>query len=160
MGFREWVGARLVTVDAIYGLILYAALIAAVSDEDSHPVEVLLVSVFSLVIFWGAHVYAGTIVNHVGKAPLHSAIWTAMKHSSGMLWASILPSVPLVLGAFHVLDDDDAVDIALLIVTILLGILGYIALKARGANVAVRIFGGIGSALFGTLIIALNAAVH
>jgi len=160
MGFREWVGSRLVTVDAIYGLILYAALIAAVSDDESHPVEVLVFSLFSLVIFWGAHVYAGTIVNHVGNAPLHKAIWTAMKHSSGMLWAAILPSIPLVLGAFGVLDDDDSVDDALLIVTILLGVLGYIALKARGSNILVRILGGIGSALFGTLIIALNAAVH
>ncbi len=160
MGFREWVGTRLVTVDAIYGLILYAALIAAVSDDESHPIEVLLVSVFSLLIFWAAHVYAGTIVNHVGKSPLHVAIGTAMRHSSGMLLAAILPSIPLLLGAFGVLSDDDSVDLALLIVTILLGVLGYVALKARGANVAVRILGGIGSALFGTLIIALNAAVH
>ena len=160
MGFREWVGTRLVTVDAIYGLILYAALIAAVSDDESHPIEVLLVSVFSLLIFWAAHVYAGTIVNHVGKSPLHVAIGTAMRHSSGMLLAAILPSIPLVLGAFAVLSDDDSVDLALLIVTILLCVLGYVALKARGANVAVRILGGIGSALFGTLIIALNAAVH
>lgn len=160
MGFREWAGARLVTVDAIYGLILYAALIAAVSDEESHPVEVLFVSVFSLVIFWGAHVYAGTIVNHVGNSPLHVAIGKAMRHSSGMLVAAILPSVPLVLGAFGVLNDDDSVDYALLIVTVLLAVLGYVALKIRGANIAVRILGGIGSALFGTLIIALNAAVH
>jgi hypothetical protein len=160
MGFREWAGARLVTVDAIYGLILYAALIAAVSDEESHPLEVLFVSVFSLVIFWGAHVYAGTIVNHVGNSPLHVAIGKAMRHSSGMLVAAILPSVPLVLGAFGVLNDDDSVDYALLIVTVLLAVLGYVALKIRGANIAVRILGGIGSALFGTLIIALNAAVH
>lgn len=160
MGFREWVSDKLVTVDAIYGLILYAALIAAVSDEESHPVEVLLVSVISLVIFWGAHVYAGTIVNHVGKTPLHSAIWKAMRHSSGMLWAAILPSVPLVLGAFHLIADDDAVDYALLIVTVQLGVLGYIALKNRGTGMAARIFGAIGCALFGSLIIALNAAVH
>ncbi|MDH6179992.1 hypothetical protein M2152_000174 [Microbacteriaceae bacterium SG_E_30_P1] len=160
MGFRAWLAERFVTVDAIYGLILFAALIAAVSDEDSHPVEVLFLSVFSLVIFWGAHVYAGTIVNHVAKSPLHSAIWRAMKHSNGMLWASILPSIPLVLGAFHVLADDDAVDLALLIVTVQLGVLGFVALTQRGANVAVRIFGAIGSAIFGLIIIALNAAVH
>jgi hypothetical protein len=160
MDFRRWVRDRLVTVDAIYGLILYAALIGAVSDEDSHPVEVFVLSVFSLVIFWGAHVYAGTIVNHVGNVPLGRAIGTAVKHSSGMLWAAILPSIPLVLGAFHLLADDDAVDWALLIVTIQLGVLGFIALGNRGAPLVGRIFGAIGCALFGTLIIFLNAAVH
>lgn len=160
MGFREWVAHRFITVDAIYGLILYAALIAAVSDEDSHPLEVLFISLATLVIFWGAHVYAGTIVNHVAKAPLHIAIGKAMRESGGMLWAAVLPSVPLVLGVFHLLADDDAVDLALLIVTIQLGVLGYVALKRRGVGRAGRIFGAIGTALFGTLIIGLNAAVH
>ena len=160
MGFREWVAHRFITVDAIYGLILYAALIAAISDEDSHPLEVLLFSLGTLVIFWGAHVYAGTIVNHVAKAPLHVAIGKAMRESSGMLWAAVLPSVPLILGAFHLMADDDAVDLALLIVTVQLGVLGYVALGRRGVGMAGRIFGAIGTALFGTLIIGLNAAVH
>lgn len=160
MGFRRWLSGTFVTVDAIYGLILYAALIAAVSDDDSHPVDVLWVSVLSLVIFWGAHVYAGTIVNHAGNVPLHRAIGHAMKESSGMLWAAILPSVPIVLGALHVVADDDAVDWALFIVTVQLAVLGYVALQKRGANIAQRIFGAIGCALFGTLIIVLNAAVH
>ncbi len=160
MGFRAWLSARFVTVDAIYGLILFAALIAAVSDEASPSLEVLIVSVFSLVIFWGAHVYAGTIVNHVANTPLHRAIWRAMRHSGGMLWAAVLPSIPLVLGAFGVLADDDAVDLALTIATLVLGVLGFVALTKRGASIVVRIFGAIGSALFGALIIALNAAVH
>ncbi|MGX5681978.1 hypothetical protein [Schumannella luteola] len=160
MGLRSWLGDRLVTVDAIYGLILYAALIGAVSDDDSNSFEVLALSVFSLVIFWAAHVYAGTIVNHAGNVPLRTAIGRAMGHSSGMLWAAILPSLPLVVAVFHGLADDDAVDLSLLIVTIQLGVLGYVALKNRGASMAGRIFGGIGCALFGTLIIALNSAVH
>lgn len=160
MGFRDWVAHRFITVDAIYGLILYAALIAAVSDEDSHPLEVFLVSLSTLVIFWGAHVYAGTIVNHVAKAPLHVAIGKAVRESGGMLWAAVLPSIPLALGAFHVLADDDAVDIALLIVTIQLGVLGFVALRQRGVGLVGRILGAIGTALFGTLIIGLNAAVH
>ncbi|MDO7882940.1 hypothetical protein [Antiquaquibacter soli] len=160
MGFRSWLSDRLVTVDAIYGLILYAALVGAVSDDDSNSFEVLALSVFSLVIFWAAHVYAGTIVNHVGNVPLRTAIGKAIGHSSGMLWAAILPSLPLLLGVFGVLSVDDAVDYSLLIVTLQLGVLGYVALKNRGAGHAARIFGAIGCALFGTLIIALNSAVH
>lgn len=160
MGVRSWLSERFVTVDAIYGLILYAALIAAVSDDDSDMVEVLVVSVISLVIFWAAHVYAGTIVNHVAKAPLHSAIWKAMTHSSGMLLAAVIPSIPLVLGAFHLVAPDDAVEWSLNLVTLQLGVLGFVALSRRGVHMAARIFGAIGTALFGTLIIALNAAAH
>ena len=44
--------------------------------------------------------------------------------------------------------------------TIILFMLGYTAFSRRGANAAVRILGGIGCALFGTLVIALNAVVH
>ncbi len=161
MGFRQWVGERFVSVDAIYGLILYAALIAASSvDEDPNAGLVLLFSFFSLLIFWGAHVFAGTIVTHAGNMPLHKAIWSAMRHSSGMLWAAILPSVPLLLGALSLLSDDDAVDYALLVCTVILFLLGYTAFSRRGANIAARIFGGIGCALFGTLVITLNAVVH
>ena len=161
MGFRSWVGERFVSVDAIYGLILYAALIAASSvEDDPESWVVLLFSVFSLLIFWGAHVFAGTIVTHAGNMPLGKAIWAAMKHSSGMLWASVLPSVPLLLGGFGLVSDDDAVDWALTVCTIILFLLGYTAFSRRKANLAVRIFGGIGCALFGTLVIALNAAVH
>ena len=161
MGFRRWVGERFVSVDAIYGLILYAALIAASSAEDDPNAGLVLVfSAFSLLIFWGAHVFAGTIVNHAGNVPLHRAIWASIGHSSGMLWAAILPSIPLALGAASVIADGDAVDLALTVCTVILFMLGYTAFSRRGANLAVRIFGGIGCALFGTLVIALNAIVH
>lgn len=161
MGFRSWLEDHFVSVDAIYGLILFAALIAASSVEDDPESWVVLVfSVFSLLIFWGAHVFAGTIVTHAGNMPLHRAIWTAMKHSSGMLLAAVLPSIPLLLGGFALISDEDAVDWALTVCTIILFLLGYIAFSRRKANVAVRILGGIGCALFGTLVIALNAAVH
>jgi hypothetical protein len=160
MGFWHWVGARFVTIDAIYGLILYAALIAATSDTDSHSDSVLFFSIFSLLIFWGAHIYAGTIVNHAANTPLGTAIWTAMKHSSGMLWASIPPSIPLLVGISHAIPDDVAVDCALLVATIMLGALGFVAFSRRKAPMVTRIFGSIGAALFGVLVIALNAAVH
>ena len=42
-----------VTPDAVYGLILYSALIGGVSDDDSNSTEVLAISAVSLLIFWG-----------------------------------------------------------------------------------------------------------
>jgi drug/metabolite transporter (DMT)-like permease len=153
---REW----LVTPDAVYGLILFSALIGAVDDEDSDTLEVLLVSVASLVIFWGAHVFAGTIASHGADTKLGSAFGRAVSHSSGMLYAAILPTLVLLLGVFHVVSADDAVSIALLVATLVLGVLGYSAFAQRRRHVVIRILGGIGTALFGLLMIVLNIVIH
>ena len=164
MGFRLWVRDHFVTPDAVYGLILYAAIVGAVSDEDSDSLEVLIFSVVSLVIFWGAHVFAGTIATHGVRSgtetTLGRAIGRSMGHSVGMLYAAILPSFVLLLGVFDVLATDDAVGLALLVAMVILGVLGYQAFAQRGSAVIVRILGAVGTALFGLFMIVLNIAVH
>lgn len=160
MGIREWARNNLVTPDAVYGLILFSALIAATSDDDSDALDVLFFSGFTLIIFWAAHVFAGTVAGHGGEARLRTALVKSLGHSSGMLYASILPSIPLFLAAFHLLHTDDAVGYALLIATIVLGVLGYKAFASRKSSVVIRILGGIGTALFGFFIILLNIIVH
>jgi len=155
------VSSRLVTADAIYGLILYAALVGASSDEDApDPVQVLVFSLGSLLIFWGAHVFAGTVANHGADVPLHSAMWASIGHASGMLYASILPSVPLVLGMLKLVAADDAVNFSLLTAMIILGLLGYTSFAQRKSHVVVCILGGIGTAFFGLLVILFNVAAH
>jgi len=160
MGFLQRVRERLVTPDAVYGLILFSALIGAVDDEDSEALEVLFVAVASLVIFWGAHVFAGTITTHGEDVRLGLAVRRSMVHSMGMLYAAILPSLVLLLGVFHVVSADDAVSIALLVATAVLGLLGYNAFARRRSPVLIRVLGGLGTALFGALMIVLNIVVH
>ncbi len=160
MGFGTWVRQRLVAPDAVYGLILFSALIGAVDDDDSQVSEVLLVSVASLLIFWGAHVFAGTITTHGADYRLGEAVRRSMSHSMGMLYAAIFPSLVLLLGLFHVMSADEAVTLALLVATVILGVLGYSAFAQRRAHIAIRILGAIGTALFGALMIVLNIAVH
>lgn len=160
MTVRTWVRERLLTAEAIYGLILYTALVAGVSDDDSDAVEVLVISVVSLLIFWGAHVFAQTLAAHGAEKKLSVALGHAINDSSGMLYASVLPSVPLVLGAFSIMTTDDAVSLSLLIAMIVLGALGYNALGERGKHPVLRVLGAIGTAFFGFLVIVLNIAVH
>lgn len=160
MAVKEWIRSNLVTPDAVYGLILYSALIAAVSDEDDDAFDVLLFAGLTLIIFWGAHVFAGTVAGHGEEARLRTALRKSFAHSSGMLYASILPSIPLILALFSVMSTDDAVSLSLLIAMIVLGILGYWAFARRKSPVIVRVFGGIGTGLFGLLIILLNIMVH
>jgi hypothetical protein len=160
MRFRQWVRDHFVTADAVYGLILYSALIAGVSDDHSAALEVLIFAAASLVIFWGAHVFAGTVAGHGADTGLGSAIGRALGHSSGMLYAAILPSVVLLLGVLRVLSVDDAVSLALLVATVVLGLLGYAAFAERKRPIVIRILGGLGTAFFGLLMIILNIIVH
>lgn len=151
---------RLVTPDAVYGLILFSALIGAVDHDDSDTAEVLLVSAVSLVIFWGAHVFAATITAHGADMKLGAAIRRAIGHSMGMLYAAVLPAIVLLLGVFQVISAGNAVGLALLTATIVLGVLGYYAFAQRRSHMAIRILGALGTALFGLLMIVLNIAVH
>jgi hypothetical protein len=159
-----WVKRRLVTADAVYGLILYAALLAVVSVGHVDALEVLLVSFFSLVVFWAAHVYAGTIANHGMRdgieIPLARAFRESIAHASGMLYAAVLPSIVLVLGSLHVLTTNNSVSYALVVVLLMLAALGYQSFAARRAKMVVRIFGALGTAAFGLVMIVLNTIVH
>src|SRR4051794_21352263 len=74
---------RFVTAEAVYGLVLYAAVVAAASDESSEPdasdatlvlndttvtipdaLGVLLWVVLSMIVFWAAHVFAHAVAGH------------------------------------------------------------------------------------------------
>ncbi len=150
----------MINADAVYGLILYSALVAAISDNDASALDVLIGAGFTLIVFWGAHVFAGAITGHGAERPLGQATREALGHSSGMLFASIIPSIPLIFGVFGVVSTDDAVNWSLLIAMAILGIIGYRAFAQRGRPIIVRILGGLGAAMFGFLVIVLNILVH
>jgi hypothetical protein len=164
MGFRSWVASRFGSPSAVYGTILYSALIAVVSTDHTDALEVLVVSVFSLIVLWGAHVYAETVAGHGVKdgtvIRLRTSFREGIAKSSGMLYAAIAPSLLLVLGVFHILRTDDAVSFSLLVATAVLGVLGFIAFTQRRSPIIIRILGALGTAFFGTIMILLNMAVH
>lgn len=168
---------RVVTADAVYGTVLFAALISVASDEDAdglviefgedavdrvESLTVLLVAVGSIVAFFIAHVYARTIAGHGVRngteVGLRRALAAALHESVGMLIACIPPSLLLLLGAFGVLPD--ASDWALVVALVVLFVLGFQALAERGAAVWKRILGGLGSTLIGIVVIAIDIAAH
>jgi hypothetical protein len=149
-GFGAWLRRVFGGPSAVYGLILYSALIAGVSDESTDALEVLFVSLFSLIIFFIAHVFAHTLSDH-GEKGLRDALRGGLAHSAGMLYAAIPSTLVLIVGA---------VSIALLIANIELGVLGYSAYAQRGAPRIVRVLGAVGTAILGFAITVLNYAVH
>jgi hypothetical protein len=175
---------RVVTADAVYGTILFAALIAVSSDgehagdgipgdqsglhvtiesgEQVDVLQVLLVSLGTLIVFWIAHVYARTIAGHGLRqgedVRLGQALHRAIDHSNGMLWSAVPATVVLILGIAGVLPD--APDWSLTVNLIVLGFLGYQALSERGRAIPIRILGGVVTAVLGLIIIVIDIAVH
>lgn len=175
---------RFVTAEAVYGLVLFAAVIAAASDEEaeaaadedptlvlndvtyviSDSTSVLVWAALSAVVFWGAHVFAHAVAGHGvhDGEPISVGLATkrAFHHAAGMLYAPILPSIPLLLGALNLIPYDTAVDAALWTTMGLLGVLGFLAFTARRSNIIIRILGGLGTAFLGLVIIIINALLH
>jgi len=177
---------RVVTADAVYGTILYAALIAVsasyehvgdgipgdqpgvqadlqlLTPQEVDFLQVLEWSATTLIVFWIAHVYARTIAGHGVRGGedrrLGVSFRRALSQSHGMLWSAIPATLVVLLGAVGVLPD--AADWALVVNVLVLGFLGYQSLSERRRPVIIRIIGGLVTALLGLAIILLDIAMH
>ena len=153
----------LVTPELIYGTIVSSAVIA-VADDDDDDFDVFVVTIVTMLVFWAAHVFATAVANHGMRGGRIIGIGQAFRegvhHSKGLLYASVVPLVFLVLGATGVLDEDTAYFVALIVGMVVLGVLGWMAFADRGSPWPVRLLGGVGTALFGLVIIAFKAVLH
>lgn len=157
------------TEAAVYGTLLVSGLIAVSSvHSETKSVAVLITVIVTVIVFWGAHVYAGTIARmsdprsdpeseHIG---LGVAFRESLKHSFGMLTSAAIPSLVLLAGTTRIIPDDIANDVALWSGVVILAILGYIAFLRRGSSQFVRIIGALATASFGLMFVALKAFVH
>ena len=155
----EWVRGRLATPPAIYGLIVYEALIATTSDHADSTLEVLLVAATSLVVFYLAHVFAEAVASH-GADRLRTAVGRAFRYSAGMLYAAILPTLVLIVCIFAAVGANDASNYAMLAGTLVLGVLGFLSFRQRRAKVWLCVLGGLATALLGLFIMVLDYSVH
>ena len=175
---------RFVTPEAVYGLVLYAAIVAAASDEAESAAEgdgaslnwnettitisdaagVLIWVVLSMIVFWGAHVFAHAVAGHGVRngqpVSVAKATGMAFQRSSGMLYAPMLPTLVLLFGALAIIPDDVAIEAALWVSVGVLGILGFLAFVAKRSSWIISILGGLATAALGLLIILINAVMH
>jgi hypothetical protein len=178
---------RVVSADAIYGTLLFAALIAAASGQGStdgegdgipgdaslHGIalhfgdsaidrtadlDTLLLAGVTLIVFWLAHVYAHTIAGHGAARSVRMALGHALETSSAMLIAAIPSTLVLLLGVVGLLPD--AADWSLVLAVIVLGVLGWQSFAERGTGVGGRIVGAVVSALLGLALMILKVIVH
>lgn len=157
--WHAWFDARFRTPAAIYGLIVYSALLMITSDHEDDVPSTVWSSISTLLVFFAAHVFAYTLADH-GTHPLRRALHYSLTHSAGMLYAAIPPTIAMVVAGLQGLSADDATDYAMIATMIVLAFLGYVAYARTGKPLWVRILGAIGTALLGAIVAILEYAYH
>lgn len=153
-----------VTEEAVYGTVLVSGMIVASGGYGGSSWQVFLSVIGTVIVFWAAHVYAGTVAGHGIVDGHQTTLATAFRHSLGrsigFLLSALLPSLVLLLGALRAIDDTIAIWTALWLGVVILAVLGFSAFTLRGSSWPMRIAGTLGTAAFGVAMIALKAIIH
>ena len=148
----------------MYGTVLVSGMIVVAGSYGATSWQVFLSVFGTVIVFWAAHVYAGTIAGHGAFEGDDSSLWTAfrraLRRSVGFLTSALPPSVVLLFGATKAIDDKTAIWVALWLGVVILAVLGFIVFTLRGDSWPMRILGSLGTAVFGVAMILLKALIH
>lgn len=158
------VRATFVTEESVYGVILVSGMIVVSGGHGASSWSVFWTVVATVIVFWAAHLYAGTVahhgLDHERVVGLREAFRGAFRRSLGLLASALIPSFILLLGATKAIPDALALWTALWAGVAVLAVLGYIAFQRRGAAWPMRIVGALATAGFGVAMIVLKAVIH
>ena len=163
LGTSPRVSRILMSEEAVYGLILVSGMIVVSYNLTGTSLSALVTVVVTVLVFFAAHVYAGTLARLAvteGKAGLRQSLAAAARHSLGMLVISLAPIAVLQLGVTRVVDDDVAVWTALIVDTVALGLLGWLAVRKWTRHFWLRLASALTTAAFGLVIVVLKAFIH
>ena len=153
-----------ITEESVYGTVLVSGMIVVAGSYGATSWQVFLSVFGTVVVFWAAHLYAGTIAGHGtfegDDTSLTAAFRRALRRSVGFLTSALPPSIVLLLGALQAVDDKVAIWVALWLGVVILAILGFVVFSLRGDSWPVRILGSLGTAAFGVAMILLKAFIH
>jgi len=152
------------TEESVYGVILVSGMIVVAGGHGESSWSVFLTVLVTVIVFWAAHVYAGTVarhgLDHERMIGLREAFRISFRRSLGLLASALIPSVILLFGATRAIPDQYALWAALWAGVAVLALLGWIAFTRRGASWPIRIAGALGTASFGIAMIVLKAFIH
>lgn len=156
--------ATFASEQAIYGVLLVSGMIVVSGRYGASSWHVLTTVVATVVVFWAAHVYAGTVAHHgideKGVLGLRESLRVSVRESWGLLLSALIPCAVLLLGAMGLVPGIVARWLAMWVGVGVLAVLGYIAFARRGASVGKRLLGAVTTSLFGVLLVVLKAVVH
>jgi hypothetical protein len=156
--WHRWFDNRFRTPVAVYGLIVYSALILVASDHGS-ATDLLMTAVSTLIVFYFAHVFAHTLADH-GKHPLGLATRHAFRDSLGMLYAALPTTVAMFIANAISGDVEDVADAGMWTSVAMLFILGLSAYTRTHAPIWLRLLGAFGTAMLGLLVVLLEYILH
>jgi hypothetical protein len=147
---------------AISGIIIATAVIAtAASDEPLHAGTVLETTIWTVAVFWLAHVYADVIAERgTDRRPLRTILGAAMANELATVEAPGPSILFLVFGAVGVLGEELAITLALWAGVAQLAVWGAATARSRGRSWPGTIGLAAADASFGLLIIGLKSVVH
>lgn len=156
---------RFATESAVYGVVLVAGLVAITPAANW---DVIVKVSATVVVFWAVHVYVGMVAHLDDQqgsgilvlARIRAAARVALRHSSGMLVAPVLPLAVLLLGHSGLLSEQQAVWACSWLCVALLGVLGYTKATAWTTSLWVRLASGLVIAFLGLVLVLLKMWVH
>lgn len=157
------IGRILISEESVYGLILVSGMIVVSNTLTGTSAGALLTVAVTVIVFFAAHVYAGTIAGiakeHT-RGDLRRSFVAAFHHSEGMLLVSIAPLAVLLLGVTRFIDDEVAIWTALAVDTVILGALGWFAIARWNPHFWPRAASALVTAAFGAVLVVLKAFIH
>ncbi|GAA1766002.1 hypothetical protein [Agromyces humatus] len=158
------VRSAFVTEEAVYGVILVSGMIVVASAGEATVWPVFWKVFATVIVFWAAHVYAGTVARHGldehEDLGLREAFIVSLRRSLGLLLSAFIPLLILLLGATRAIDDAYALWAALWAGVVVLAVLGFVAFRRRGSPWPMQILGALATAAFGIVMIGLKAFIH
>jgi hypothetical protein len=160
----QFVRTTFVTEEAVYGVILVDGMIVVSAGHGASAWSVFWTVIGTVVVFWAAHVYAGTVahhgLDHERMIGLGEAFRGSLRRSMGLLASALIPSFILLLGATRAITDTYAIWTALWAGVVVLAVLGWVAFARRGSPWPIRVAGSLGTAAFGLAMILMKALIH
>jgi hypothetical protein len=146
----------------LYGAIVTAAVLAAVSAHDDDSKRVVLTTAGFLVVYWMAHVYIATLSTQFegDTRAFLPRLLVASRHETGVLKGGVPALVIYLVAYVAVRDVSDAAAVAVYSSVVLLMVFGY--LGAHRAGLRGRAMAGevAGAACFGVLIVIGKSLLH
>lgn len=129
--------ASFVTKESVYGNLLVSGMIVVSGGYGATSWETFLSVLGTVIVFWAAHVFAGTVASHGvtqgDEITLRAAFRHALQRSVGFFTSALAPLLVLLIGALRVIPDLVTMWVALWLGVVILGALGYMALPSVAA---------------------------
>jgi len=147
----------------IYGTVIATALVAGLTEDDSlGEWEIIAWLLATMGAFWIAHAYATLLagLSFDGRLPTWRQARGALAHEWAIVQAAVPATLALLLGAFHVVSEQTAEELAIGAGLVALAGWGWTLARrdrlswGRAAAVA------LGSAALGAVVIAVKLAVE